>query len=223
MEPVDLFRCREESLHRVKTAWSQIIQKYSALSLEEQGDVVDIASGRIIEDSGHIRSLRPSVLWKVPDSEGNSVALGSGLSSKTRPSVVVISDDNLESEQERGGIIKRIDSAHDNSIIVGHRNYTVLSRYTRSRMVEGDNLKITPEPPKRIIVELTRVAPAPTSTDPLNILKKRPDLSSPYKVRRVRKAMLASRQRGKQLGAAQRTSRRQTVHKMVRQSIRRAR
>ncbi|AGO11856.1 AaceriADR088Cp [[Ashbya] aceris (nom. inval.)] len=39
----------------MKQAWTRIIEKYSAL--DDQGDVVDLHTGEIVEDNGHIRGL----------------------------------------------------------------------------------------------------------------------------------------------------------------------
>lgn len=38
----------------MKRAWLQLIQKYEAL--EDQGDVLDLNTGEIVEDNGHVRS-----------------------------------------------------------------------------------------------------------------------------------------------------------------------
>ncbi|SCU92018.1 LADA_0F13696g1_1 [Lachancea dasiensis] len=39
----------------MKRAWNQLIQKYE--SIEDQGDLLDLKSGEILEDNGHIRGL----------------------------------------------------------------------------------------------------------------------------------------------------------------------
>ena len=49
-----------ESLEKIRKVWKAIIDKYSNLPEGEQGDVLDLRSGEIIEDSGHLRSMKDS-------------------------------------------------------------------------------------------------------------------------------------------------------------------
>lgn len=58
-----------ESLDKIKKVWKAIIDKYSNLPEGDQGDVLDLRSGEIIEDSGHLRSMKDSThqhdnVWK---------------------------------------------------------------------------------------------------------------------------------------------------------------
>ncbi|QOU18131.1 hypothetical protein BRETT_005191 [Brettanomyces bruxellensis] len=58
-----------ESLEKIRKVWKAIIDKYSNLPEGEQGDVLDLRSGEIIEDSGHLRSMKDSTrqrdnVWK---------------------------------------------------------------------------------------------------------------------------------------------------------------
>ncbi|KAH3663777.1 hypothetical protein OGAPHI_005180 [Ogataea philodendri] len=65
MEEVqDLAAARGRSLAKVKHVWHSIIQKYSSLGEDEQGDVLDMRTGDIVQDSGHIRSMRDSTTIK---------------------------------------------------------------------------------------------------------------------------------------------------------------
>ncbi|KAG7893289.1 hypothetical protein KL907_003178 [Ogataea polymorpha] len=44
--------------------WHNIIQKYSSLGEDEQGDVLDMRTGDIVQDVGHLRSMRDSTTVK---------------------------------------------------------------------------------------------------------------------------------------------------------------
>lgn len=48
---------KREIRSKFESAWSNIIDKYSSYSLEDQGDIVDIATGKVVEDNGHVRAL----------------------------------------------------------------------------------------------------------------------------------------------------------------------
>ncbi|ODV85609.1 hypothetical protein CANARDRAFT_7716 [[Candida] arabinofermentans NRRL YB-2248] len=66
-QQLDVERLR--SLKKVRDAWQSIIERYSALNEDEQGDVVDMRTGDVIEDSGHLRSMTdssqiPGNVWK---------------------------------------------------------------------------------------------------------------------------------------------------------------
>ncbi|GME72154.1 unnamed protein product [[Candida] boidinii] len=61
---------RIESLKKMKATWQSIIDKYSSFSENDQGDMIDIRTGEIINDKGHLRSLNdPTVktgnVWTV--------------------------------------------------------------------------------------------------------------------------------------------------------------
>ncbi|CDO95569.1 unnamed protein product [Kluyveromyces dobzhanskii CBS 2104] len=51
----DVMERHKKADENMKEVWSQIIQKYE--NIEDQGDVVDLQTGEIIEDNGHLRSL----------------------------------------------------------------------------------------------------------------------------------------------------------------------
>lgn len=51
---------RRCSLNKVKQQWQAIIHKYSALPPDKQGDIVDLRTGKVVSDSGHLRSMKDS-------------------------------------------------------------------------------------------------------------------------------------------------------------------
>lgn len=62
----------EESGKKLQKIWENIISKYSDPELAESGDVVDLISGNVIEDNGHLRSLpygRQSVWTEINNAE----------------------------------------------------------------------------------------------------------------------------------------------------------
>ncbi|CAG98020.1 Scm3p [Kluyveromyces lactis] len=74
-EVMERHKKADENMKRV---WSQIIQKYE--SIDNQGDVIDLQTGEVIEDNGHLRNLsnEKSVLHSsLPD--GGSVSYKSVL------------------------------------------------------------------------------------------------------------------------------------------------
>lgn len=64
MENEEFKAKRKQSLQRVHQRWQDIIDKYSNLDEEEQGDLLDLSTGDIIEDAGHLRSLQDSMQQK---------------------------------------------------------------------------------------------------------------------------------------------------------------
>lgn len=59
------------STQRFKSAWESIIAKYSDEQYAESGDIVDLVTGDVIEDNGHLRSLPVdrSSLWTFFEEE----------------------------------------------------------------------------------------------------------------------------------------------------------
>ncbi|CAI4318259.1 CFF_collapsed_G0007390.mRNA.1.CDS.1 [Saccharomyces cerevisiae] len=51
-EVMERHKLADENMRKV---WSNIISKYE--SIEEQGDLVDLKTGEIVEDNGHIKTL----------------------------------------------------------------------------------------------------------------------------------------------------------------------
>ncbi|OWB59996.1 hypothetical protein B5S29_g861 [[Candida] boidinii] len=62
MEVPSVERQRIESLEKIKATWKSIIDKYSSFSENDQGDMIDIRTGEIINDKGHLRSLNDPTL-----------------------------------------------------------------------------------------------------------------------------------------------------------------
>ncbi|ODV59484.1 uncharacterized protein ASCRUDRAFT_14891 [Ascoidea rubescens DSM 1968] len=56
-----------KSTKKIKSQWNSIIKKYSSYDLNNQGDLVDIFTGEIVEDNGHLKSIdsKNSNLWKL--------------------------------------------------------------------------------------------------------------------------------------------------------------
>jgi Centromere protein Scm3 len=59
---------RIASRAKLQTTWEDIIQRYSVIS-ENDADEIDLETGEIIIDNGHLQSLGNSVLWEPIDSE----------------------------------------------------------------------------------------------------------------------------------------------------------
>ncbi|CAK7901898.1 hypothetical protein CAAN1_06S06414 [[Candida] anglica] len=55
----ELRQLKEESTQRFKSTWAEIIDRYSKIDDEKESDVLDLATGAIIVDNGHLRSLGP--------------------------------------------------------------------------------------------------------------------------------------------------------------------
>ena len=62
---------RHVSRQKLQSTWEDIIQKYSALASDE-ADEIDLETGEIIIDHGHLKSLHDSTLWDPQDSERES-------------------------------------------------------------------------------------------------------------------------------------------------------
>lgn len=54
----DLQSQRDAATRRLKSVWDSIIERYSEPSVVEQGDIVDLDTGEIVKDNGHLRSLK---------------------------------------------------------------------------------------------------------------------------------------------------------------------
>ena len=64
----DLAQDRLASRTKLQSTWEDIIQKYSAISSSE-ADEIDLETGEIVIDHGHLKSLHDSALWDPIDSE----------------------------------------------------------------------------------------------------------------------------------------------------------
>lgn len=66
---------REAATRRLQTVWERIIEKYSEPEIVAHGDVVDLETGAILQDNGHLRSIDSSVrsLWTVSNVQKKKV------------------------------------------------------------------------------------------------------------------------------------------------------
>ena len=59
---------RLASRNKLQSTWEDIIQKYSGIA-DEEADEIDLETGEVIVDHGHLKSLHDSSLWDPLDSE----------------------------------------------------------------------------------------------------------------------------------------------------------
>ena len=64
----DLANDRLASRSKLRSTWEDLIAKYSSIP-DDETDEVDLETGEIIVDHGHLRSLQDSVLWDPTDSD----------------------------------------------------------------------------------------------------------------------------------------------------------
>ena len=59
----ETLRRHKQADENMKRAWENIIQKYESINDDVEGDLVDLKTGRIVKDNGHLRrlSLLPSI------------------------------------------------------------------------------------------------------------------------------------------------------------------
>ncbi|ANB11286.1 Muscle M-line assembly protein unc-89 [Sugiyamaella lignohabitans] len=64
---------REKSEYKLGQAWMAIISKYGNEDIEKDADVIDLYTGEIVEDHGHLRSLddKTGSLWLDVDDEND--------------------------------------------------------------------------------------------------------------------------------------------------------
>ena len=53
----EISKLKQQSTNRFKTRWEEILDKYSLLDDEKESDEIDLVTGDIITDNGHLRSL----------------------------------------------------------------------------------------------------------------------------------------------------------------------
>src|SRR5439155_22290914 len=58
----NLAQDRLTSRTKLQSTWENIIQKYSSIPSDE-ADEIDLESGEIVIDNGHLESLQDSALW----------------------------------------------------------------------------------------------------------------------------------------------------------------
>lgn len=184
MDPVDMFQKRDDALHRVRDAWQDIIDRYSSQVMQKHADVVDLQTGHIFNDNGHLRSLtdRKDSIWAYEETntdgdEKKSLKLTKSkqlsTDTKTNTAIEVIDLDPIPvSRQHNYKHLTRSKVAGDDNLILHNatKNSGILPSYTNKfRTRSGIDTQNT--------------------QDPLNMLKKLPQLDTPSKVRRLRKAM----------------------------------
>ncbi|CAR65676.1 DEHA2D15642p [Debaryomyces hansenii CBS767] len=57
----EINRLKKQSTNRFKSKWEEILEKYAQIDDEKESDEIDLASGEIITDNGHLRSLRTGI------------------------------------------------------------------------------------------------------------------------------------------------------------------
>lgn len=212
----DLGLRRKQSLNKVKKAWSSIIEKYSSLSENQQGDVIDILTGEIVTDTGHLRSLKQikDDVWvdlnkidndntKTTDMENLDKSGHSKPSNKNNKNIN-ISKVNPQTVYSQPG---------DTSYIV-----TSSQHMTRSKVIGDDNILLNlPSNHKNsnessdadiVCTRQSRSGLIDKKHDPLNMLDSDTQLETPSKVRRLRKAL-------DQAYTRNRHTRRSHIHKLV--------
>lgn len=56
---IDFESERQKSRTKLMNTWDKIIERFGAEETQDDGDVVDIMSGKIVENNGHLQSIRP--------------------------------------------------------------------------------------------------------------------------------------------------------------------
>ncbi|SCU99211.1 LAFA_0G22672g1_1 [Lachancea sp. 'fantastica'] len=82
----------------MKRAWLNLIEKYE--SIEDQGDVVDLTTGEIIEDNGHVRGLNAHPGSTVNASDSNYVSVLSDLIEIDNTATNIWKDNENDNENE---------------------------------------------------------------------------------------------------------------------------
>ena len=57
----EINRLKNQSTNRFKSKWEEILERYAQIDDEKESDEIDLVSGEIITDNGHLRSLRTDV------------------------------------------------------------------------------------------------------------------------------------------------------------------
>lgn len=206
LDAADLDAMRKASFNRAKNNWQALIKRLSSLSENEQGDIIDLRTGQIIKDTGHLRSLKETKdsLWSDFNSKNTNKSNDEHVKSikpakpvdkitKLRPdntpkyNNIPIIDLSLSPKNKSN---KKHSQPGDNSYIVSFSQHM-----TRSKVVGDDNLVVgtghsTPIASTTSMKRKKRPYPLNDNTnDPLNLLNTDIDLGTPSKVRRLRKAI----------------------------------
>ncbi|CEP62545.1 Scm3p LALA0_S05e08020g [Lachancea lanzarotensis] len=107
----------------MKRAWLHLIEKYE--SIEDQGDVVDLTTGEIIEDNGHVRGL--------------SAQHGSTASNGTDSNYVSVLSDLIEIDNTATNIWNENENEHEDE------NDDIYNNYNGESECDSDTSPI-PEP-----------------------------------------------------------------------------
>ncbi|CUM47752.1 uncharacterized protein AC631_01699 [Debaryomyces fabryi] len=57
----EINRLKKQSNNRFKSKWEEILEKYAQIDDGKESDEIDLVSGKIITDNGHLRSLRTDI------------------------------------------------------------------------------------------------------------------------------------------------------------------
>lgn len=219
MYPSDLDTRRQQSLNKVRDAWTSIINKYSALPEDKQGDIVDLATGEIVLDKGHLRSLKqnPDNLWAQHPHADQIEKLRQR--NHNNKSLLLHKTQFVDLDVDQSPHIQIISTNY--STLPGDTNYKVSSsqHLTRSKVIGNDNLivKLKSKPksksnsksdlksytqPSTHLSSRSDLLSLDATTDPLNILSNTSLLDTPSKVRRLKHAL-------------DRPVRRRNIHKLI--------
>lgn len=61
----EINRLKNQSNNRFKSKWEEILEKYAKIDDDKESDEIDLVSGKIITDNGHLRSLRTDINRKT--------------------------------------------------------------------------------------------------------------------------------------------------------------
>lgn len=196
----ELVSGRRAALERMRTAWQDILERYGRLGPREQGDLVDIRTGEVVQDEGHLRSLvHHHEVWcdreKVPRKRGaKHTSVGGPVAGRTALG-------------QSARFFLRLAPASGRRLV-------------GSRHVGQDNLSVSQPCESESEGDAERslghynVRDSNIARDPINILSRHADLRSPSKIRRLRKAIHVSRTR--------KPNERTRLHQLVRKSPKRA-
>lgn len=190
MDPVDLLQKRNDAMNRVRNAWQDIIKRYSTKKMQEQGDIVDLQAGLIVNDNGHLRSLaeKSDSIWAYSEQDLSTTKQRKKAFSKVKAMQQITDTDDPVKAFKTDPPLSHSNSKH----------------LTRSKVAASDNLVLhnhdltsSPGKPKYNMKkyglstrsDILNSHDIQITKDPMNLLKPLPQLDTPSKVRRLRKAM----------------------------------
>ncbi|TID14783.1 hypothetical protein CANINC_004454 [Pichia inconspicua] len=182
MDTLEILQRRDDALKRVRSAWQDIIKRYSSVKMQDEGDIVDLQTGEIVNDNGHLRSLteKADSIWAHEKNQTKKNQTKTISSSKKLPNNINISKpiEIIELDKQpsitNSKHLTRSKVAGDDNLILQYRSkHNQTNNKTtflpRSGILQNNNSNL--------------------SNDPMNLLKSLPSLDTPSKVRRLRKAM----------------------------------